>query len=58
MAPNDFFLFLNLKKWLSGQRFTSNEEVIAQTYVYFEDPPKSYFLDSLKKLEKRLENWI
>ena len=36
----------------------SNEEVIAQTDAYFEDLPKSYFLDGLKKLEKRLEKCI
>ena len=57
LAPSDFFLFPNLKKWLSGQRFTSNE-VIAQTDAYFEDLPKSYFLGSLKKLEKRLEKCV
>ncbi|XP_023217030.1 histone-lysine N-methyltransferase SETMAR-like [Centruroides sculpturatus] len=58
LAPSDFFLFPNLKKWLGGQRFTSNEMVIAQTNAYFEDLPKSYFLDGLKKLEKRLEKCI
>jgi len=54
LAPSDFFLFPNLKKWLAGQRFSSNEEVIDQTNAYFEDLPKSYFSDGLKKLEKRL----
>ena len=34
LAPSDFFLFPNLKKWLGGQRFTSNEEVIAQTCLF------------------------
>ena len=57
LAPSDFFLFPNLKKWLGGQRFTSNE-VIAQIDAHFEDLPKSYFLDGLKKLEKRLEKCI
>ena len=57
-GPQWLFLFPNLKKWLGGQRFTSNEEVIAQTDAYFEDLPKSYFLDGLKKLEKRLEKYI
>jgi len=37
------------------KRFTSNEEVIAQTDAYFEDLPKSYILDCLKMLEKRWE---
>ena len=50
LAFSDFFLFPNLKKWLGGQRFKSNEEVIVQTDAYFEDFLKSYFLDGLKKL--------
>jgi len=54
LAPSDFFLFPNLKKWLSGQRFFSNEEVMDRTNAYFEDLPKYYFSDGLKKLEKRL----
>ena len=58
LAPSGFFLFPNLKKWLAGHRFTSNQEVIAQTDAYFEDLPKSYFLDCLKKLQKRLEKCI
>ena len=53
-GPSNFF-FSNLEKWLSGQWFMSNEEVIAQTDAYFEDLPKSYFLDDLKKLENPLE---
>ena len=31
LAPCDFFLFPNLKKSLAGQKFESNEEVIAVT---------------------------
>ena len=53
LAPCDFFLFPNLKKWLGRKRFTSNEEVIDQTKAYFEEFDKSYFLDGLKKLEHR-----
>ena len=48
LAPSDYFLFPNLKKWLGGQRFFSNEEVIDQTDAYFENLPKSYFSDGLK----------
>ena len=52
-------LFISkLEKWLGRQRFTSNEKVIAETDAYFEDLQKSYFLDGLKKLEKRLEKCI
>lgn len=58
LAPSDFFLFPNLKKWLGGQRFYSNDEVISQTEAYFADLPSSYFLDGLKKLEYRLDKCV
>lgn len=35
LALCDFFLFPNLKKSLTGQKFESNEEVIAATEAYF-----------------------
>ena len=47
LAPSDFFLFPNFKKWHRRQRFTLNEEVIAQTDAYFQDLSKSYFLGGL-----------
>ena len=37
LAACDFFLFLNLKKSLAGQKFESNEEVIAAMEAYFAD---------------------
>ena len=53
LAPSDYFLFPNLKKWLGGKRFYSNDEIISQTNTYFEDLEKSYFLEGIQKLEKR-----
>jgi len=53
LAPCDFFLFPNLKKSLDGQKFASNEEVVAATEAYFADLEKTYFSDGLKKLEHR-----
>ena len=55
LAPCDFFLFPNLKKSLTGQKFESNEEVIAATETYFANLEKTYFSDGLKKLEHR---WV
>ena len=43
-----FFLFPNLKKSLAGQKFESNEEVIAATEAYFADLKKTCFSDGLK----------
>ncbi|KAG5330265.1 MOS1T transposase, partial [Acromyrmex heyeri] len=53
LAPCDFFLFPNLKKWLGGKKFTSNEEIIAETEAYFAEFDKSYFSEGLKKWQKR-----
>jgi len=55
LAPCDFFLFPNLKKSLAGQKFVSNEEVVAAIEAYFADLEKTYFSDGLKKLEHR---WV
>jgi hypothetical protein len=44
-----FFLFPNLRKSLTGQKFQSNEEVIAATENCFADLEKKYFSDGLKK---------
>jgi histone-lysine N-methyltransferase SETMAR len=35
LAPCDFFLFPNMKKWLGEKRFASNEEVITEIYCKF-----------------------
>ena len=50
LAPRDFFLFSNLKKSLAGQKFESNDKVIAATEAYFADLQKTCFSDGLKKL--------
>ena len=45
LAPLDFFQFLNMKKWLTGKKFTSNEEVEWDTHAYFAELPKLYYLE-------------
>lgn len=59
LVPSDYFLFPNLKKWLGGRRFTSNDDIIAQTNEYFAELPKPYFLlektfGKVCKAERRL----
>ena len=44
LAPNDYWLFADLKKMLQGMRFGSNEEVIAETEAYFENKDESFSL--------------
>ena len=58
LAPSDFFLFPNFKRWLSGKRFNTNGEVIAETTAYFEGLEKSYFSEGIKKLEGRWNRCI
>ncbi|KAG5325763.1 MOS1T transposase, partial [Pseudoatta argentina] len=53
LALCDYFLFPNLKKWFGGKRFTTKEQLIAETEAYFEGLNKSYYSDGLKKLENR-----
>lgn len=53
LAPCDYFLFPNLKKWLGGKRFSSNEEIMHETNAYFEGLPKSHYIEGIEKLEKR-----
>ncbi|KAG5331669.1 SETMR methyltransferase, partial [Acromyrmex heyeri] len=35
LAPCDYFPFPNLKKWFGGKRFTTREQLIAETEAYF-----------------------
>ena len=58
LAPFDYFLFPNMKTWLGGKRFSSNEVIIAATNEYFEGFDKNYFLEGIKKLEYRYNKCI
>ena len=58
LAPSDYFLFPNLKKWLAGRRFISNEEVISETNAHFAGLEPSYFAEGIKKLEYRWSKCI
>lgn len=41
LAPSDFYLLPNLKKFLAGKRFSSNEDAIAAVEGYFAILPES-----------------
>ena len=53
LAPSDYHLFLNLKKWLCRRRFELNEEVEWETERYFVGFDKSYYLEDIEKLKDR-----
>ena len=48
LALSDYYLFQNLKKWLSGKRVTQNDEVIYETSAHFEDFNKSYYTEGIE----------
>ncbi|GFY05452.1 histone-lysine N-methyltransferase SETMAR [Trichonephila clavipes] len=52
LAPLDYFLFLNLKEWLSGQIFSNNEEVLSAVNGYFEDQDNKKSIQLLNIAEK------
>ena len=55
LAPCDFHLFPNLKKWLGGKRFMTDDEVIQAVNSYFEDLDKSLYYSGVTALEHR---WV
>ena len=53
LAPSDFFLFPNMKNWLAGKKFLSNDAVIDAVNDYFGSLDKLFFTEGMKKLETR-----
>ena len=53
LAPSDYYLFPNLKRWLQGKRFTSNEQVELETDGYFAELSKSYYTKGIEMLKDR-----
>jgi hypothetical protein len=56
--PSDFILFPKLKLFLTGQRFSSNQEAIAAVEGYFADLTKNHYRDRLMALEHRWNECI
>lgn len=53
IAPWNYFLFLNLKKWLGGRRFSNNEEVKIAVNGYFEELDWFSYKQGMEALEHR-----
>ena len=58
LAPNDYYLFADLKRMLQGKRFGSNEEVIAEIEAYLEAKDKLFYKKGIEMLEKRWNECI
>ena len=52
-AASDYNLFSNLKRWLCGRRFETNEEVEWETEEYFGGFDMQYYLKGREKLKNR-----
>jgi histone-lysine N-methyltransferase SETMAR len=52
LAPLDYYLFPNMKKWQAGRRFYSNREVIVKTNAYFAELDQFYHSEGINKLEQ------
>lgn len=53
LAPSDFHLFPNLKKWLAGRKFSTNTEVINAVDGFFADLDKDFYKNGISALENR-----
>ena len=58
LASCDYYLFPNLKSWLTGKRVYSNEEVITETNAYFEELSADYYKKGIELLETRRNKCI
>ena len=50
LAPGDLHLFLDLKKWLGGQRFQTNEELQNSVRTYLNLLAAKYYEGGINKL--------
>jgi len=53
LAPSDYFLFKNLKSYLSGKRYATNEEVISAVHAYFESQDSTFYSNGIHALRDR-----
>jgi histone-lysine N-methyltransferase SETMAR len=53
LAPCDFFLFKKLKKKLGAQNLPPINELKTAADAYFAERRKEFFLEGMRKLEKR-----
>ena len=51
LASFDYYFFPNLKEFLAGKRFISNDKAIATVNGYFVDLQESHFNDRIELLE-------
>ena len=58
LAPSDFHLFPELKKWLGGRRFGTNEELQDTVKAYFRSLAATFYEEGIEKLVHRYEKCL
>lgn len=58
LAPSDYFLFPNTKKYLKGKRYESEEEIVNDIFNVWEEKDAKWFSAGIKALKHRYENVI
>jgi hypothetical protein len=58
LAPPDFWLFENLKKYLEGNNFTCDEEVQAAVAKWFQEQPVKFYTNGYEKLVQHWQHCI
>jgi histone-lysine N-methyltransferase SETMAR len=58
LAPSDYHLFSNLKRFLRGRRFTSDEELKSCVETWFSGLPADFYETGLNALKKRWQKCI
>ena len=59
LAPSDYFLFGNLKNYLSGKRFcNNNNEVMSAVNEYFGSKDVEFYSKGMRALEHRWTKYI
>ena len=58
LAPSDYYRFPQLKKYLKGTKFASDNDVIQTTEAWFEDQSSEFYLRGLNMLEYRCNKCI
>lgn len=58
LAPCDYFLFPNLKKWLTGKKCYSSDELREAVTGYFNGLEREYFSEGIQTIENRWNKCI
>jgi len=53
LAPSDYYLFLNMKKIMSGKRYQSDDEVTSAVEDYFGSQKETFLKTGIQMLKQK-----